>query len=578
MVEPAEIDLTRFFGLTTNPLCVINAEGVCLRINPAFERLLNRCIDLEKEPFFSSLTHPYDVATNRKRVERIIKKRLDLASNQREPSSDTSNTSTSNTEESDSSSDRAGSTRLKPATRLTLRYLRPFEEKTFRKLSSDSDSDAPALKSTESLPKPTDEVIWIEWRFIADPASRVFYCVGRDLTRRIKQVVQVQGRYSGALKDKHSGIARAAIARKETTLYTQAIQSIPIGLFILRLDDPDNAHSLRLITTNPRASEYTGVQTENHIGDLLVDIFPNLRGSGIPEIYAQVTLNNQTVDVGEVVYADDRVKKGIFAVKAFPLGDRCVGVVFENITERKLREEDLVTANLMLTDLTAILESRNQELDQFAYVASHDLKAPLRAISSLASWIEEDIGDALPPENKEQLDLLRSRVSRMEGLINGLLTYSRVGRLTHSKQEVDVQKMLTDIVGYLITSDSIKVDIAAGMPTIRTQRALLSQVFTNIISNAIRHRDKKTGHIRISARKLTDSYEFAISDDGPGIEPSYHEKIFTIFQTLKPRDEHENIGIGLSIVRKILKEVGGSITVDSDLGKGTTFRFVWPLK
>ena len=225
---------------------------------------------------------------------------------------------------------------------------------------------------------------------------------------------------------------------------------------------------------------------------------------------------------------------------------------------------------------TEALEARTQELDNFAYIASHDLKGPLRGIASIAGWIEEDLDDSELPETREHLQLLQERIARMNRLIEGLLNYSRVGREQVATELVDMNLLFQNVVDSMAPPADFKVQPAMPLPVFRAKEILLSQVVANLVSNAIRHHDKPKGYVRISVQPLENAYEFSVSDDGPGIEPNYRDKIFTIFQTLKARDEYESTGIGLSIVRKILTEIGGSISVESDLGQGTTFRFVWP--
>jgi signal transduction histidine kinase len=240
------------------------------------------------------------------------------------------------------------------------------------------------------------------------------------------------------------------------------------------------------------------------------------------------------------------------------------------------RAEELTHLNKILAQTTAILQKRNQELDQFAYIASHDLKAPLRAIASLSEWLEEDLGDQLPPDNQHQMHLLRGRVRRMEALINGLLEYSRVGRIHTESSLVNVGVLLQEVIDSLQPPPTFVIDIPPGMPTLRTKRLLLQQVFANLIGNAIQHHSQPGGNVKISVQDQGMWYEFAVADDGPGIAPEYHDKIFVIFQTLESRDHRENTGIGLAIVKKIVETAGGTITLESFLGTGSTFRFTWP--
>lgn len=247
------------------------------------------------------------------------------------------------------------------------------------------------------------------------------------------------------------------------------------------------------------------------------------------------------------------------------------------LTELALQEraQELAQVNTILSQTTALLHKRNQELDQFAYVASHDLKAPLRAITNLSEWIEEDLEGLLPEENQQQMRLLRKRVHRMEALINGLLEYSRIGRTQTATETISVQELLTDLIEVLDPPSTFTLEIAPAMPTLTTKPLLLRQVFANLIGNAIAHHHQNTGHIYIGNQDRGPFIEFTVTDDGPGIDPQYHEKIFTIFQTLNSRDSSENTGIGLSIVKKIVETEGGTVQVESEVGQGATFRFTW---
>ncbi|MGB3493034.1 MAG: PAS domain S-box protein [Elainellaceae cyanobacterium] len=261
----------------------------------------------------------------------------------------------------------------------------------------------------------------------------------------------------------------------------------------------------------------------------------------------------------------------------------CFIAVIEDIGDRKQAQEqlqrkarELSTLNLLLAQMATLLEKRNAELNQFSYVASHDLKAPLRAIANLSQWIEEDVGDRLPPENQYQLQLMRGRVNRMEALINGLLEYSRIGYRQHMIEQVDIGELIANTVDSLDPPAAFEVAIAPNMPTLNTKVVALQQIFSNLVSNAIKHHNRQAGKVAIAVQPIYHGYEFAVSDDGPGIEPQYYDKVFKIFQTLKARDETENTGIGLSVVKKIVETEGGAVWIESEPGQGTTFRFTWP--
>lgn len=257
-------------------------------------------------------------------------------------------------------------------------------------------------------------------------------------------------------------------------------------------------------------------------------------------------------------------------------------VIVRDITEQiQVREkleanvQELSRLSLLLANTNQALTERNQELDSFAYIASHDLKAPLRGIANLSQWLEEDIQDDLEPENQRQFELIRKRVYRMEGLINGLLEYSRVGRTQTASEEVNVNKLLAEIIDSLNPPTTFKIEIIGEMPVFATKKLLLRQVFANLISNAIKHHPRDDGNLKISVEDKDQLYKFIVSDNGRGIDPKDKDKIFTIFQTLQSRDKKENTGVGLSIVKKIVESEGGQITVESELGAGATFYFTW---
>lgn len=229
-----------------------------------------------------------------------------------------------------------------------------------------------------------------------------------------------------------------------------------------------------------------------------------------------------------------------------------------------------------LSENISELERKNKELDRFAYVVSHDLKAPLRGIENASMWIEEDYGGELPAQLKEYLRLMRGRIRRMENLINGILELARVGKQKQPLERVNVGLMVQEIVEMLSPQAEMRVYVQPNMPMLLAERIPLQQVFTNLISNAIKYHDRTDGKIIINCNEKDDCYEFSVKDDGPGIESQYHEKIFIIFQTLKERDAFESTGVGLAIVKKILDDKKCTIKVISDKGKGSSFVFTWP--
>lgn len=219
-----------------------------------------------------------------------------------------------------------------------------------------------------------------------------------------------------------------------------------------------------------------------------------------------------------------------------------------------------------------------REVDQFAYVASHDLKAPLRAIANLAQWIQDDMGEALDTTSQEHMRLLQARVRRMEALIDGILAYSRVGRMLNAPESVDTGGLVREVIELLAPPAEVAIQVADSMPAVEAECVPLQQVFLNLIGNALKYslavRSDVT--IRVDWRDLGDAVEFAVSDNGPGIAPEFHERIWGVFQTLAARDKVEGTGIGLSVVKKIVETRGGTVSVESAPNQGATFRFTWP--
>jgi PAS domain S-box-containing protein len=222
------------------------------------------------------------------------------------------------------------------------------------------------------------------------------------------------------------------------------------------------------------------------------------------------------------------------------------------------------------------VESINEELNNFAYIASHDLKSPLRGIDQLASWIAEDLGENIGSDTREHLRLMRSRISRMEMLLDDLLAYSRVGRSDDEIVTVDSRQLLTDIFEMQSARKPMHLQLADNMPVLQTQKVPLELVFRNLIANAMKHHDKAEGTICVAATENADGFEFTVQDDGPGIPLEHQQRVFAMFQTLRPRDEVEGSGIGLALVMKAVLSVGGTVSVESDGVHGCTFRFTWP--
>ncbi|WP_303907676.1 PAS domain-containing sensor histidine kinase [Thiohalomonas denitrificans] len=233
-----------------------------------------------------------------------------------------------------------------------------------------------------------------------------------------------------------------------------------------------------------------------------------------------------------------------------------------DISERKQAEEALRRANA--------------ELQQFAHVTSHDLRAPLRAVSNLSKSLEEDLGPRLSDENRYHLHLIRKRSQAMEAFIRALLAYAEAGGQTVQVETVDSKRLIASVLGTYEMPREFQVHIDQGMPRLITDPVKLQQVFANLIGNAIKYHDRPDGSVHVSVRELDEQYEFSVADDGPGIPAEYQERIFGMFERAPGRSEHEGSGIGLAVVKKLVESVGGDIELQSEPGRGSTVRFKWP--
>ncbi|HEX9981477.1 MAG TPA: ATP-binding protein [Flavobacterium sp.] len=280
---------------------------------------------------------------------------------------------------------------------------------------------------------------------------------------------------------------------------------------------------------------------------------------GIASTVYIVTLISKRI-AGMVRLAEN-ITKGRFSIVADSRNDELTGL------SRSLNiMSDRLNKNIME------LENRNAELNKFAYVVSHDLKAPVRGIHNVIKWIEEDLGHELSADMKKYLRIIPQRTQRMEALINGLLDYARISKKTEA-EDIDTAALVYELAGSIVPRNfTIEID---NLPKLFTERLKLEQVFANLISNAVKYTTREDGFVSIKCRELPLFYEFSVKDNGIGIDPQYHHKIFEIFQTLREKNQKESTGVGLAIVKKIIDEQQGTIKVASALGEGAEFIFTW---
>jgi PAS domain S-box-containing protein len=224
----------------------------------------------------------------------------------------------------------------------------------------------------------------------------------------------------------------------------------------------------------------------------------------------------------------------------------------------------------------AELMRSNKDLEQFAYVASHDLKAPLRAIELLVQWITEGLNGYDVNNVQENLGLLGKRTQRLNRLLDDLLAYSRAGRKVGAHRMSDTHALVLDVAQLLNPPPTITISIEGQLPKFATHPAPLEQVLRNLISNAVKHHPGPQGRVIVSCQEKGDRYLYSVADDGEGIPAQYAERVFEMFQTLKSRDQVEGSGMGLAIVNRIVQWQRGRVWFEPNPeGRGTVFKFEW---
>ncbi|MFX1513139.1 MAG: ATP-binding protein, partial [Promethearchaeota archaeon] len=247
-----------------------------------------------------------------------------------------------------------------------------------------------------------------------------------------------------------------------------------------------------------------------------------------------------------------------------------------DITDQKQRDQENIHLLNQVKTAYEELESVNQELRDFAYAVSHDLKAPLRGIRYLVNWLAQDRIYKQKEDGQDRIDLLLNQVKRMDQLIAGILQYSKVSRIHEQKVNVDLKQLILEIITLINPPDHVNITLESTFPTITCEKTRISQVFQNLLDNAVKFMYKPQGEIKISCYDRKDHWEFQVADNGLGIDKKHHDRIFQIFQTISPKNIEPGTGIGLTLVKKIIEQEGGKIWLESKIGEGSTFYFTLP--
>ncbi|KUP95005.1 sensor histidine kinase [Tritonibacter horizontis] len=250
-------------------------------------------------------------------------------------------------------------------------------------------------------------------------------------------------------------------------------------------------------------------------------------------------------------------------------------IIVRDISERKRAEQQVFNLVDKLQASKIELERSNAELDTFAYVASHDLRSPLRTIQNAVQWLEEDLTEHFTQDTRDTMDIILRRTRRMEQLLEDLLLHSRIGRNPSSSALIagpDLIRLVQDLVPQ---KDGFRIFADSTFDEILVEKTPLLQILLGLVGNAIKHHDGTSGSVFLSVSETEDAHVFTVTDDGPGIPSRYHDRIFEMFTTLQPRDKVEGSGMGLAIVQKYVDVVGGAISVYSE-GRGCRFTLTWP--
>lgn len=376
---------------------------------------------------------------------------------------------------------------------------------------------------------------------------------------------------SGIGRDISERKARERQLRRERDLTDRVIETSPIALFVMDADGT-------ILQANSRATNVLGI-TQSDMAPNVDESDWRLYDKSGDELPAEDHPIARALETGETVYGANHLAKmpdgeeKWISKNAAPLTDEDgnvsrVVVAIEDVTEIKEREQELKRRKAELT-------RSNAELERFAYVASHDLKEPLRMISNYLGLLERRYGDELDEDARDFIGYATDGAERMRELINGLLKYSRTQRHDDAFTPVDTEAVVETVCSNLtVALDEADAEVRTGsLPTVTGDRNHLVQLFQNLVSNAVTHGGGTAPTVRIEAEREGDRHRFAVADDGDGIDPDEIDRLFEIFYS---GTESDSTGIGLAICQKIVDNHGGRIWVESEPGDGTTVYFTLP--
>lgn len=344
----------------------------------------------------------------------------------------------------------------------------------------------------------------------------------------------------------------------------------------------------RINKVNPASVEMFGYEAEDLLGSyfmrLLVPPTPE-DSQPLPELTTWLERKPKLGRVWQTeAYRQDGKKMPIeLSLSKIPHKQQSI-VIVRDVSEQvnlmqqlHLHLNTLKQLNLTLVNVNSSLERRNQELAEFAHVTAHDLKTPVRGIATLSEWIEEEVKTHPSQQLQHYIQLMRHRIYRLDGLIDGLCEYTSLGQTPTLLEPIKLPELLHQLQSTLALPSQFKIELHLQDLSMTTCKSHLCKVIKELLKNAVKHHDRDRGQIDIWVELSGEKVLFTIKDDGPGIAPEYHQRVFRLFETVEPRDAHKNMGIGLTMAKKLVERVSGKIWLETPpSGRGLSVRFTWP--
>lgn len=359
-------------------------------------------------------------------------------------------------------------------------------------------------------------------------------------------------------------------------MYRAVVDRTPLGLLVYRVHSDTDPGQLHVALANEHASAATGADMSQFVGLSMAEAFPGYLETGQPQqVLDRVWHGGERIDLGKLSYGDQNIQPGVYEVTSFPVDEQHVCIAYANITDKERLQAALDAKAIALESTNRALERSNASLEQFAYVASHDLQEPLRKIQAFGARIRSGLSAELDGKHSDYLARMINAAERMSTLISDLLMYSRVQSRDLPTEAIDLGEVLGGVLRDLevaIARAGARVDVTPLPARVVGNATRLRQLFQNLISNALKfRREEVTTEVTVSATSADDHVVVTVRDNGIGLDPKYAKRIFRPFQRLHSRTEYPGTGIGLAVCHEIAARHGGDLRVQSTPGEGSAF-------